>query len=323
MTDAYVIVGLKRERCRAKDPSKCRYHVGDDGKPLKHYKDAWSADKALKKKIKQASKTDEQTSETTSVDDTINTEDLFVIDDGIPDGIIPSTRNTVKGKNKIDLASLSTPASELNKMRAQASMDAASSDVAAQVIMETKRALKEDGAWSTRLMWKESEDSPREWPEWWSTSENARAALVDGRTDKAMKIIRSDQPVANAMWSVDSLGSDGKFSSSLQTWTAGLYDAVRDGKLKWEDLKENGARTAWMESSMITDRDDETKLKTVLAWCGRKPVIDVEGDVTSPITGEDSWIASRASRSLEAMMRQVSEMSVMMDQAIVELHVIA
>lgn len=321
MADAYVIIGFKRERCRAKNPAKCRYHVGSDGKPLKHYKDAWSADKALKRKLEQASKTSEPTSpddENTIIAD----DDLFVIDDDIPSTIIPS-KNAINSKNKIDLAGLSTPASALNRMRAQACMDTASADVASQILIETKRALEEKGEWSTRLMWRETADSPREWPEWWSTSENARAALVDGRTDKTMEIIRSDQPVAKTMWSVDSLSADGKFSSSMQTWTAGMYDAVRDGKLKLEDLKAIGARTVWMESSMITSRhDDGAILKTVLAWCGRKPVLD-DGDDTSPIIGEDSWISPRASRSLEVMMRQVSEMSVTMDQAIVEFHVLA
>ena len=319
MAEAYVIIGFKRERCRAKDPAKCRYHVGSDGKPLKHYKDAWSADKALKRKLEQASKT----SEPTSQDDEaiILDDDLFVIDDGIPSTF--SSFKKTNGKSKIDLSGLSTPASALNKMRAQACMDAASADVASQIIIDTNRALEEEGEWSTRLMWRETADSPREWPEWWSTSENARTALVDGRTDKTMEIVRTDQPVVKTMWSVDSLNTDGKFSSSMQTWTAGLYDAVRDGKLKLEDLKEIGARTVWMESSMITSRHgDDAILKTVLAWCGRKPVLDA-GDDTSPIIGEESWISPRASRSLEAMMRQVSEMSVTMDQAIVEFHVLA
>ena len=321
MADAYVIIGFKRERCRAKNPAKCRYHVGSDGKPLKHYKDAWSADKALKRKLEQASKTSEPTNQD---DETIIADDdLFVIDDGVPSTFNPS-KNAINSKNKINLTDLSTPASALNKMRAQACMDTASADVASQILIEAKRALEEKGEWSTRLMWKETADSPREWPEWWSTSENARAALVDGRTDKTMEIIRSDQPVAKTMWSVDSLSADGKFSSSMQTWTAGLYDAVRDGRLKWDDLKEIGARTVWMESSMITSRhDDGAILKTVLAWCGRKPVMDDGDDDTSPIIGEDSWISPRASRSLEAMMRQVSEISVTMDQAIVEFHVLA
>lgn len=50
---AYVIIGLRKERCRAKDPSKCRYHTSSDGKTLHHYTSAWAADKALRKLIRE------------------------------------------------------------------------------------------------------------------------------------------------------------------------------------------------------------------------------------------------------------------------------
>lgn len=326
MADAYVIVGLKRERCRAKDPAKCRYHVGSDGKPLKHYKDAWSADKALEREIKRQAKADSKEREASeaAVDDGLmDVEDLFVVDDG-PFSSLTVTGST-DGKPVGDgkLHELSTPACKLNKMRAQAGMDTASADAAAKILMAVSRELKAGKQWATQLMWRETPDSPREWPEWWSTSENACALALDGSLSSNSSIVRPNQVTADVSWSVDKIGGDGKFSTTLQSWTAGMYDAVRNGKLKWEDLKAVGAKTAWMEASMATGRSgDEAVLKTVLSWCGRKPKINADGGEATPVIGEDSWIAPRASRSLEAMMKQVSEMSVTMDQAIIEMHVL-
>lgn len=48
----YVPNGNKSERCRAKDPAHCWYHVGKDGKVLQHYPSLEACRKAIEDEAK-------------------------------------------------------------------------------------------------------------------------------------------------------------------------------------------------------------------------------------------------------------------------------
>lgn len=48
----YVPNGNKSERCRAKDPAHCRYHVGKDGTVMKHYSSLEACRKAIEEEAK-------------------------------------------------------------------------------------------------------------------------------------------------------------------------------------------------------------------------------------------------------------------------------
>ncbi len=408
---AYVLVGLKRERCRAKNPSKCRYHVGPDGKPMKHYPDAWSADKALeslKERLTNGPRGLEAPEDQEAVDLSRLMEDQFYPDsrDAVPmtddddghdgsdgedldstEGVLfqPMDEDPVDGHTDGEEHDSESPTDaeydngdhgsstgdddlctdvdgvgledgslmgkirrtrlekmedvhwsedgqitpgvvqSLNRARARSSMIHASSQAASNMVMLTLKGLREDGRARLELMWG-FEDSPALWPELWSTRTNdpyRELTLKDyttvDRVDVRLKRrVYLDPTSAEESWSHDVVDGGGIFSSEDLHYEAGLYDAVRDGFLKWEDLRGIGAVSCLMTAveSVGTRRDGSPFLKTVNVWCGRKPKSDVY------VEGDEDVNGGKAFKRLDDMMESFEMMVAGMTQATVTLTVV-
>lgn len=321
---SYVIVGLKRERCRAKNPNKCRYHVGANGKPLKHYSSAWAADKALGKLMDTLDNTPRGV-EPCDDEDMLDMESL--IDDSGDGDECAETEPAPNHAGRVDVnddsigldePSLSssktngvdaTMLSPMNSMRARACMSKASNQVAANVVLMTMRELKKHGELRMELMWGYP-DSPALWPELWSTRLNERDSVRDGVEPMERRYL--DPSSATESWSFDFINDDDRFDTKLMTCEAGVYDAVRDGFLKWEDLKMAGATSCLLTATEYTSDDF---LRTVNAWCGRKPRRGIY------VQGDEDINRGHAFRGLAEMMRAFEMMASGMNQAEVTLSI--
>lgn len=326
---SYVIVGLHRERCRARDPKKCRYHVGPDGKPLEHYPDVRSADAALVRAREAASRPlvsgaasvgdsdsgqlmdasrDPGTGAGVGSHDGLDDLDLFVID---ADDVLSRTDDAegldVRGG---DSSSLDVTVPTLNRMREDAAVDSAQREVASMVVSSVRAAMSDSGEWHDRLAWTAS-GSPVQWPEWWSTRSTMTAYEPND-----VEYVSSVQSIAR--WSFDYC-SDGEFSTEDRETQVGLYDAVRAGKLTWQDLRDAGAKTCWMQAVSVGGGSaGEPHVKTALTWCGRKPKA-TSGD--GPVVGDENMDCGRSCGTLKAMMESLEDLAVGMSQAEIEIHV--
>lgn len=214
----------------------------------------------------------------------------------------------------------------LNRARAESSMIQASSEAATNMILMTMKGLREDGQMRMELMWG-FEDSPALWPELWSTRENdpyreltlkdyAAADRVEVKLKRRMYL---DPTAAEESWSHDVVdGESGVFSSEELHYEAGVYDAVRGGFLKWEDLRGIGAVSCVMTAveSVGVRNDGSPFLKTVNVWCGRKPKADVY------VMGDEDSNCGKAFKGLEEMMVTFEGMVAGMTQAMVTLTVV-
>lgn len=176
------------------------------------------------------------------------------------------------------------------------------------------------------LMWG-FEDSPALWPELWSTRENdpyreltlKDYAAVDRVEVKLKRRMYLDPTAAEESWSHDVVdGESGLFSSEELHYEAGVYDAVRGGFLKWEDLREIGAVSCVMTAveSVGVKGDGSPFLKTVNVWCGRKPKSGVY------VMGDEDSNRGKAFKGLEEMMTTFEGMVAGMTQAMVTLTVV-
>lgn len=214
----------------------------------------------------------------------------------------------------------------LNRVRAESSMIQASSKAATNMILMTMKGLRENGEMRMELMWG-FEDSPALWPELWSTRENdpyreltlkdyAAADRVEVKLKRRMYL---DPIAAEESWSHDVIdGESGLFSSEELHYEAGVYDAVRGGFLKWEDLRGIGAVSCVMTAveSVGVRNDGSPFLKTVNVWCGRKPKADVY------VMGDEDSNGGKAFKGLEEMMVTFEGMVAGMTQAMVTLTVV-
>lgn len=343
---------MRCERCRAKNPGKCRYHVAPDGTPLKHYLDAAEADSGLaaarkalagngaagkKAPAGQSGKpaTRQQKANDVAAGETAEESPKAM------DAANGSARSIVLAETAADFdVDASTPTIDGDSGQNEQGSAAETDDRAAkpyygetvvgvdEATLERLNSLRRQAAISSAVCGVagklkdavlEAVDGSGEWSQelaWTDSSSPVRwPEWWSTREDLAASGLQAeftDGLQQETRWSEDGYGAGGEFGSRLGTFAVGTYDAVRAGIVEWVDLRRLGASSCWMEAVAVHGGS----------------VGEPETETAVAWCGRRPAAASEASpdhravcRTLAEAMQKLEALAVGWSQATVEIHV--
>lgn len=282
---------MRRERCRANNPSKCRYHVAPDGTPLKHYLDSAEADgelaaagKALAGNYAAGKEAgDGQASEPAAVQHKANDGVVGETAEESPEAMAAAdahARSIVLDEMDADFdVDMSMPIIDDDSGQNEQWSGAETGDRAAkpdygetavgvdEATLERLNSLRRQVAissavrvvaWRLKAAVREAMDGSGEWSQelaWTGSPSPVRwPEWWSTREDLAAAGLQAeftDSLQQEARWSEDGYGAGGGFDSRLETLAVGTYDAVRAGIVEWADLRRLGAASCWMEAVAV------------------------------------------------------------------------
>jgi hypothetical protein len=154
-------------------------------------------------------------------------------------------------------------------------------------------------------IWRPSADSIMRRPEWWS---DVRSVSSDGELDRMGLYSGGLEQIAS--WS-EGISKDSTIIH--KTVSVGIYDAIRNEDITWNDLRKEGVKTAYAEAWSDAVLNLSASMKPALAWIGRKPKIFDHQDAQHPewVISPEGMILSRlgSSRSLQSMLSDIDRLS--------------
>lgn len=342
---------MRCERCRAKNPGKCRYHVAPDGTPLKHYLDAAEADSELAAARKALAGNGSAGKKATAGQVGKPATWQQKANDGVAGATAEESPKAMDAANgparsivlaemdagsNVDMSMYTIDDSGQNEQGSAAETD----DRAAkpyygetavgvdEATLERLNSLRRQAAISSavrevagklKAVVRGAMDGSGEWSQelaWTDSSSPVRwPEWWSTREDLAASGLQAeftDGLQQETRWSEDGYGAGGEFWSRMETLAVGTYDAVRKGIVEWADLRRLGASSCWMEAVAVHGGSvGEPETETAVAWCGRRPAS----------AGEASPDHRAVCRTLAEAMQKLEALAVGWSQATVEIHV--
>ena len=352
MSCSYVIVDLRCERCRAKNPGKCRYHVAPDGTPLKHYLDAAEADSELAAVRKALAGNGAAGKKATAGQASKPATRQQKANDGVAGETAEESPKAMDAANVIARSlvldemdadfdvDMSMPIiDDYSGQNEQWSVSETDDRVAKpdygetavgvdEATLERLNSLRRQAAISSaacevagklKAAVREAMDGSGEWFQelaWTGSSSPVRwPEWWSTREDLASSGLQAeftDGLQQEARWSEDGYGAGGEFGSRLETLVVGTYDAVRAGIVEWADLRRLGASSCWMAAVAVHGGS----------------VAEPETETAVAWCGRRPAAAGEASpdhravcKTLAEAMRKLEALAVGWSQATVEIHV--